>query len=1084
MVLSAVFAAALSLTADTFTFGGDADWTDEGNGVWKSGSISDGQSSYAEMFVVGPVAVSFKWKTSSESGCDTLTFEVDGGYVNGISGEMDDWEDFAYIVGNGTHSLRWTYSKDGSVSTGDDCGWIKNVATNDVTYTYGYIDNSDGTVTLARYDDYGNWISDGVTPSPVGDFTIPSEIDGKTVVAISDNYFDGYGMTSVAIPASVTNISCYAFPWAYDLTNITVAAGNPAYKDIDGILYTKDGKALVTCPHSKGGAVAIASGTECIGPYAFNDNGHLTSVSIPAGVKVIESSAFRYCWNGSFTSVTIPASVETIGPYAFGFCSSLATVGFAGVEGNIAIADTAFVATPYDAAKEFSLIVEYGSIVGIHGSAPENLVISNFSNGAAWAGIDYQALSAWNYDMSSMTNVVILEGVTYINGYAFAGDTALESVTLPMSLQDIRTGAFLDCTSLREITIPPGVNYVDNPFYGCTNLTVHAPDTLKDTFSVPEEDGCRIVYYTVPEHTVTFNANGRNLHYYDEESSSWLSASEVSLKFKEGQRLELPDVWSSSAADYFVGWFDANDVEVTSYTVITGDMAVSARWVVDDGTFQMIVIGNVLRKCLGSPVPDELHIPSGVTLIRANALPASDWKEVEGTHYRFLGWFMAVEGGEAIDLWSDVTIAGGATLYARWVEVEPEWEFDVEGGTAIITGNSVPLSGDVVIPASVTVEEDDGEGNVTEATCPVTVIGDSALSCMLMTSVTIPASVTNIQDWAFEDSYYLTNVVFEARMESIDMNVFSAFSGTPWLEAYIASLPAPENDDFADATVIEGNSGSVTGSNVGATLENGTSFTGGDNGDVWWKWTAPASGTFAFDTHGSNYDTAIAVYEGADIDDLRHTLVADDDDYYYDNTSRVEFEAEAGVTYRIAVGGYGIGSIALSWGLVPANDGNVSVDAAKATIEKGTGGEYVVTALDGVTLTVDDIYIDTVAREAYVIAFTDNAHTSAVVSLAMPLITAPADESLKAQGDATGLVVDIAKVDIDDVAARPAGSDEVVGALAVTMHAGLYYQAAWGSGLNNMEYGDKVLADGTKQYIGVIKQSGTTGFYKVTVSEK
>ena len=128
MVLATAFAVAMPLMADTFTFGGDADWTDEGNGVWKSGSISDGQSSYAEMSVVGPVAVSFKWKTSSESGCDRLTFAVDGGDLNEISGEMGAWEKVSFkIADDGEHVLMWSFSKDGSVSNGEDCGWIDDV---------------------------------------------------------------------------------------------------------------------------------------------------------------------------------------------------------------------------------------------------------------------------------------------------------------------------------------------------------------------------------------------------------------------------------------------------------------------------------------------------------------------------------------------------------------------------------------------------------------------------------------------------------------------------------------------------------------------------------------------------------------------------------------------------------------------------------------------------------------------------------------------------------------------------------------------------------------------------------------------
>ena len=124
-----MFAMTLPLMAD-FTFDGDAPWTQEAGGILRSGSITDNQASSAEMSVVGPVAVSFKWKTSSESGYDRLVFTIDGGWDSEISGEMAEWEKKAFIVTEaGTHSLKWTYYKDGSVSSGEDCGWIKDVIT-------------------------------------------------------------------------------------------------------------------------------------------------------------------------------------------------------------------------------------------------------------------------------------------------------------------------------------------------------------------------------------------------------------------------------------------------------------------------------------------------------------------------------------------------------------------------------------------------------------------------------------------------------------------------------------------------------------------------------------------------------------------------------------------------------------------------------------------------------------------------------------------------------------------------------------------------------------------------------------------
>ena len=107
--------------------GGDANWTVESDGSWKSGTITHSQSTWAQVTVTGPCEVSFKWKVSSESGYDYLTFTVDGGTGMQISGTGSDWETkLLSISDSGSHVLKWTYSKDGSAFSGSDCGWVKD----------------------------------------------------------------------------------------------------------------------------------------------------------------------------------------------------------------------------------------------------------------------------------------------------------------------------------------------------------------------------------------------------------------------------------------------------------------------------------------------------------------------------------------------------------------------------------------------------------------------------------------------------------------------------------------------------------------------------------------------------------------------------------------------------------------------------------------------------------------------------------------------------------------------------------------------------------------------------------------------
>ncbi len=72
-------------------------------------------------------SISFYYKVSSEANYDKFHFYIDGTEKFNASGEVP-WTRAAYPVAAGTHIFRFTYSKDGSVSTGSDRAWVDNVA--------------------------------------------------------------------------------------------------------------------------------------------------------------------------------------------------------------------------------------------------------------------------------------------------------------------------------------------------------------------------------------------------------------------------------------------------------------------------------------------------------------------------------------------------------------------------------------------------------------------------------------------------------------------------------------------------------------------------------------------------------------------------------------------------------------------------------------------------------------------------------------------------------------------------------------------------------------------------------------------
>ena len=139
-----------------------------------------------------------------------------------------------------------------------------------------------------------------------------------------------------------------------------------------------------------------------------------------------------------------------------------------------------------------------------------------------------------------------------------------------------------------------------------------------------------------------------------------------------------------------------------------------------------------------------------------------------------------------------------------------------------------------------------------------------------------------------------TAVFFAEAGRSYRIRVASSTRGVP---VALRWLPGerPANDDFADAVVLDGESGSVDGTGVGATLEPGEPY---GAATTWFRWTAPRDGGWQFDG-----PLPVDVYEGDDVAGLR--LVSNV------STSWARFPAGAGREYRIAVS-YG-DDYSLSW---------------------------------------------------------------------------------------------------------------------------------------------------------------------------
>jgi PKD repeat protein len=122
-------AEAVDYTGLSFTLSGDADWFSQtsttyyGGDAAQSGDIGNSDTSTMETTISGVTSVKFYWRVSSESNYDYLRFYIDGVQQHSISGSTS-WAQRTYSVSSGTHTLKWSYTKDYSVSSGSDCGWV------------------------------------------------------------------------------------------------------------------------------------------------------------------------------------------------------------------------------------------------------------------------------------------------------------------------------------------------------------------------------------------------------------------------------------------------------------------------------------------------------------------------------------------------------------------------------------------------------------------------------------------------------------------------------------------------------------------------------------------------------------------------------------------------------------------------------------------------------------------------------------------------------------------------------------------------------------------------------------------------
>ena len=286
-----------------------------------------------------------------------------------------------------------------------------------------------------------------------GDVVIPATVThAGTTYPVTSIYRDAFykcaGMTSIAIPRSVTEIGYAAFNLCNGLTSVRIT-------DLEawlGITFSN----FDANPLSYAGHLVL--------------NGEVVSdLVVPRSVTTIRDWVFEGCTD--LTSVTLHDGVTSIGNYAFVNCSSLTRVDM----GNAVtwIGDGAFSGCM--------------ALAGI-----------DIPNSATYIG--YEAFC----DCFDLATVTIGNHVKEIADFAFSNCTSLTSVNIPRSVTYIAHGAFYGCSALTELTIPNSVTFIGPvAFSACSSLTrVVIPNSLT-SLSVGLFSGCSALASVTLPSTVT-----------------------------------------------------------------------------------------------------------------------------------------------------------------------------------------------------------------------------------------------------------------------------------------------------------------------------------------------------------------------------------------------------------------------------------------------------------------------------------------------------------------------------------------------------------------------------------------------------
>ena len=398
-------------------------------------------------------------------------------------------------------------------------GTIENLTT---TSGYYYHKNSkDGSVrfdtisynsdyaeifTLEGFGEYAiNENSEAVILKYTGkssQITVPDEIDGHTVVEISDYAFYNYStvdIRKIVGPSTVKKIGAFAFAGNGLLNEVEFSGaeeiGYATFKDcswLDTVKLMFDSikviepytfyncdieeislpsveiigeKAFMGCYMVR--TITLSDYMTDIGEYAFSECRFL-KITIPEGIKIIRERTFSDCRN--LSTIVLPTTIEEIEAYAFVNCDKPTIENTKYITKLNSYSFYASKISSFEYNPEIKEIPAYC----FYSAEFNELVVPSTIEKVG----KYAYATACTPTTSDINHIVISEGVKEIGEHSFE-DNGQYTLTLPSTLEEIPIRAFKGAT-ISNLVIPEGVKYIREDAFAIAKIdTLTIPESLK-----------------------------------------------------------------------------------------------------------------------------------------------------------------------------------------------------------------------------------------------------------------------------------------------------------------------------------------------------------------------------------------------------------------------------------------------------------------------------------------------------------------------------------------------------------------------------------------------------------------------------